>query len=682
MSIQPPIAPQKDYSYSIHGQTIHDPYFWLREKDNPEVIAYLRAENEYTEAILAPYQELREQLYQELKSRIKEDDSSPPAKWDNYYYYTRVEAGKQYTISCRKKDSLASPEEILLDNNQLAEGLPFFSLGIFDISPNHQILAYSFDTDGSETFTIFFKDLATGELLSDCLKSTYYGSAWANDSQTFYYVVLDENLRPYRLYRHRLGQPQEADELLYEESDPQFFIGLDKSRDDRYIFLCSDGKITSEVYFLEADDPQAQFQLIQPRQRGIEYEVVHHEGYFYILTNENAINFRVMRTPVSNYTKANWQEFIPHDPKVLIEGLDEFKDYLIIYDRYQGLERIRIYYFKDGQIHSIQFDDPTYTVFGSTNYEYDTHIFRFGYSSLVLPTTIYDYDLINHSRTVVKQDEIPGGYDPSLYTSERITATAHDGTAIPVSLVYKKDLKKNGTNPLYLYGYGAYGISMDAYFSSKRLSLIDRGFIWAMAHIRGGSELGRTWYEQGKFLHKQNTFLDFIACAEHLIQTGYTSKGNIAISGGSAGGLLIGAVLNMRPDLFRTAIANVPFVDVVNTMLDDSLPLTQLEYDEWGNPQDVTFYEYIRSYSPYDNVRSQDYPHILITAGLNDPRVTYWEPAKWTAKLRALKTDQNLLLLKTNMDAGHSGASGRYEYLKEIALEYTFLLITFDLVPR
>ena len=673
----PPTAPQKAYSYEIHGDTISDPYFWLREKDNPEVVQYLEAENAYTETVLAEYAEVREQLYQELKSRIKEDDSSVPAKSDNYYYYSRVEAGKQYNIYCRKKDSLDSPESIILDSNVLAAGMPYFSLGVFDVSPNHQLLAYSIDTDGSESYTVYFKDLASGELLSDRLENTYYSSAWSNDNQSFYYTVLDDNLRPYRLYRHRLGQLQSEDELIYEESDAQFFISCSKSRDDKYIFLSCDGKITSEVYFMSASDPQAKPNLIAPRERGIEYSVTHHEGYFYILTNENAQNFRILRTPVDSLDKRNWQEFLAHDPEVLLEDIDEFKDYLIISDRYRGLARLRIYYCKENSFYNIDFPDPVYAVFGSANYEYNTHVYRFGYSSLILPNTIYEYDLRSHTKQVLKQDEIPGGYDASLYTSERIYATSYDGTQVPISLVYAKNLAKDGSNPLYLYGYGSYGYSLDAYFSTKRLSLLERGFIWAMAHIRGGSEMGRKWYEDGKFLKKKNTFYDFIACAEHLIKEGYTSKGNIAISGGSAGGLLVGTVLNWRPDLLRAAIANVPFVDVLNTMLDDTLPLTQLEYDEWGNPQEREFYEYIRSYSPYDNVKAQNYPHILITAGLNDPRVTYWEPAKWTAKLRSLKTDQNLLLLKTNLSAGHGGASGRYEYLKEIALEYTFLLLTF-----
>lgn len=678
--MKPPIAPQKDYAYTIHGDQIEDNYFWLRDKDDPEVINYLSAENAYTEFVLNDYQQVREDLFQELKSRIKEDDSSPPAKSDNYYYYSRVETGKQYSISCRKKDSLEADEQIILDSNELAEGLSYFSLGVFNISLNHEILAYSTDTDGSERYTIFFKDLATGELLPDRLENTYYSSAWASDHQSFYYVVLDDNLRPYRIYRHRLGTPQTADELLYEEESAQFFLGLDQSQDDRYIFLAVDGKITSEVYFLSADDPSGKFQLIAPRQRGVEYDVTYHEGYFYILTNESAPNFKVMRTAISNYDRAEWTEFLAHDPEVLLEGISEFKDYLIISDRYQGLERLRIYYFSDGHIHNMQFDDPTYAVFGSANYEYDTHILRFGYSSLVMPSTIYDYDLTTHTKSIVKQDEIPSGYDPNLYTSERIYATSHDGTAVPISLVYAKSLVKDGTNPLYLYGYGSYGLSLDAYFSSKRLSLLERGFVWAMAHIRGGSEMGRHWYEDGKFLHKKNTFLDFVSCAEHLIRDNYTSVQKIVISGGSAGGLLVGAVLNLRPELFKAAIANVPFVDVLNTMLDDSLPLTQTEYDEWGNPHDRQFYEYMRSYSPYDNVSAKDYPNLLITAGLNDPRVTYWEPAKWTAKLRSMKTDHNLLLLKTNMDAGHSGASGRYEYLKEVALEYTFILLVFGLL--
>ncbi|NJK35015.1 MAG: S9 family peptidase [Oscillatoriales cyanobacterium SM2_2_1] len=679
MTPSAPIAPIHPHTYTLHGQTITDDYFWLRDRQDPQVMDYLQAENGYTEAVLEPQQELREQLYQELKSRIKEDDSSPPAKSDNYYYYSRVESGKQYRIHCRKRDSLDTAEEILLDGNELAETLPYFSLGIFDISLNHEILAYSVDSDGSESYTIRFKNLVTGALFPEELPHTYYSSAWGNDNQTFYYAVLDDAQRPYRIYRHHLGTPVTADELLYEETDSQFFIGVSKSNDDRYIFLDVDGSITSEVHLLSADDPTAKFQCFAPRQRGIEYDIFHHEGYFYIHTNEDALNFRLLKTPVTTTARSAWEEVIPHDPECLLEGVEEFKTFWVIYERRLGLQFLRIWDLRSGEKHEIEVNDPTYSIYGAANYEYDTEIFRFAYSSMVLPTTVYDYDVRSRQKVIVKQDEVPGGYDPDLYASERLWATAEDGQRVPISLVYAKSVPRDGSAPLYLTGYGAYGISSNAYFSSLRLSLLERGFVYAIAHIRGGSDLGRSWYESGKFLHKKNTFTDFIACAEHLIAQGYTTTGMVAISGGSAGGLLMGAAVNLRPDLFRAAIADVPFVDVLNTMLDDTLPLTQLEFDEWGNPQDEVYFNYIQSYSPYDNVTSQAYPHLLVTAGLNDPRVTYWEPAKWVAKLRRLKTDQNLLLLKTNMDAGHGGSSGRYERLKEEALEFTFLLRVFGM---
>jgi oligopeptidase B len=680
--MQPPHAAKLAHQIEIHGDPIVDDYFWLRDRENPQVMEYLNAENEYTEQVLQPHAELRERLFQELKARVKEDDNSVPVKKDDYYYYSRVAAGQQYSIHCRKKGDLDSPEEIILDENRLAEGKPYFQLGTFSISPNHQLLAYAEDTDGSETYTLRIKNLATGELLPESIANTYYSLEWVNDNQTFYYTVLDENLRPYRLYRHTLGESIERDELIYEEQDSQFFVGCDKSRDDRYIFLTTNGKITSEEYFVSADDPHGTFSIVTPRQKGHEYSVSHHDGSFYILTNDNAQNFRIMRTLVSQPQQQYWEEYIAHDPDRLIEGIDEFKDYLIISERYQGLGQLRAIELQNQASHYLEFDDPTYLVFGASNWEYDTQTFRFGYTSLVSPMTVFEYDLRSRSKTILKQNEIPGGYDPNQYHSERIFARSHDGVEVPISIVYRQDFKRDGTQPLYLYGYGSYGASLDPGFSTNRLSLLDRGFVYAIAHIRGGSELGRHWYESGKFLQKKNTFLDFVACAEHLIAEKYTSAGNIAIAGGSAGGLLVGATINLKPELFKAAIAQVPFVDVLNTMLDADLPLTQLEYDEWGNPADEEYYRYIRSYSPYDNVEAKAYPHLLITAGLNDPRVTYWEPAKWTAKLRDLKTDDNLLLLKTNLDSGHGGASGRYEYLKDIALEYTFLLTVFEKVSN
>jgi oligopeptidase B len=610
-----PVAAKIAHQIEIHGDTLVDDYFWLRDKDNPDTIAYLVAENAHTERVLAPEAELQQSLFQELKARVKEDDDSVPVKQDDYYYYSRVAAGKEYAIHCRKHGNLNNPEEIILDENQLAAGKPYFSLGTFAISPNHKLLAYAEDTDGSETYTLHIKNLDTGELLAEEIANTYYSLEWVNDNRTFYYTVLDENLRPYRLYRHTLGQPVETDELIYEETDAQFFVGCEKSRDDRYIFLGTSGKITSEQYFVSADDRQGKFEVILPRRKGHEYSAIHHEGYFYILTNDNAENFRIARTLVSQPQQEFWQEYIPHDPERLLESIDEFKDYFIIEERYRGLGQLRAIELKTQTSHYIEFDDPTYLVFGAANSEYEMQTFRFGYTSLVQPMTVFEYDLRSRTKTILKQNEVPGGYDSSQYRSERIMATSHDGVEVPISLVYRQDLRRDGSQPLYLYGYGSYGASIDPGFSTNRLSLLNRGFVYAIAHIRGGSELGRHWYESGKFLHKKNTFLDFIACAEHLVAQNYTSAGKIAISGGSAGGLLVGATLNIQPDLFKAAIAHVPFVDVLNTMMDDTLPLTPLEYDEWGNPADLEFYRYIRSYSPYDNVAAKAYPHLLITAG-------------------------------------------------------------------
>ena len=678
-SITPPIAPQKHYEFEIHNDKITDNYFWLKDKNNPEVLEYLHSENEFTDSILKPHSQLKEQIFSELKSRVIEDDSTVPAKSDDYYYYSKTLKNYQYRVYCRKRLSLENKEEILLDTNELAKGQSYFSLGDFDVSPDDKLLAYSIDLDGSEIYSLRFKNLATGVLLSDEILNISDSSVWGNDNQTFYYIALDENLRPYRVYRHFLGESIDKDELLYEESDPQFFVSCSKSRDDKYIFIETEGSDTSEVYFLDAHNSKDHPKLIEKRKKSIEYSVTHHDGSFYILTNHKAVNFRVAKTSLLTPQKKYWKEFIPHNEKCLIEGMEEFKEFMVIYERSEGLEKARILSLKDLSSHYIAFDDPAYSISEANNYEFDTPIFRFAYTSLTKPTSVYDYDTRSQTKTLLKEEQIPGGYDSNLYKSERILAPSHDGTLIPISLVYRKDLKKDGTHPLYLYGYGAYGVSLSTYFSSNRLSLLDRGFVFAIAHVRGGSEMGRHWYEDGKLLKKKNTFYDFIACAEHLINENYTQKGNIAISGGSAGGMLIGTAINLRPELFKAALADVPFVDVINTMLDDSLLLTQTEYNEWGDPHDKDYYDYIKAYSPYDNVTHQAYPHLLITAGFNDPRVPYWEPAKWTAKLRSLKTTDHLLLLKTNMEAGHGGASGRYDFLEEIALEYTFILLAFQI---
>lgn len=679
----PPVAKKIPHRIETHGDVRIDDYFWIREKTNPEVIALLNAENAYTEAALAPESKLRESLFEEMKARLKEDDASVPYKFDDYYYYTRMVPGEQYGVHCRKHLSLNSPEEILLDENALAKGKTYFNLGVFEVSPDHRWLAYSIDDDGSEKYTIFIKDLQTGLHSPETISNSHTSLEWAEDSATLYYTMLDENERPDRLLRHTRGDNPQNDVLIYQEADPQLFVYCSKSRSRKYIYLELQGKVTSEVRFVSADRPRDAFEVIEPRRRGILYSVTHHEDRFFIVTNDRVQNFRLVEAPVTAPGSANWKELRSGSPSLFIQDAETFRKHLILHERENGLEQIRIIDLENGSDHLIAMPEPTYALGGEVNAEFDTEIFRFTYTSLVTPNTVFDYDMRTRRLDVKKRQEIPSGYDPNLYKSERLFATAPDGTKVPISIVYKTDasrpFKKDGSHPLYLYGYGSYGLSMRPTFSTVRLSLLDRGFVYAIAHVRGGSEMGRAWYEDGKFLKKMNTFTDFLACAEQLIAEGFARKGDIAISGGSAGGMLVGAALNMKPELFKAAVADVPFVDVVNTMLDDTLPLTTIEYEEWGNPNDKTYYEYMKSYSPYDNVRATAYPHILATSGLNDPRVTYWEPAKWVARLRELKTNDNLLLQHINMEAGHGGASGRYDSLKDMALEYTFILKAFGM---
>lgn len=672
-NIVPPIARIIPKTDTLFGDVRVDNYFWLREKSNPEVMNYLEAENRYTEAAMKPTENLQELLYKELRSRIKETDLSVPEKMENYYYYTRLEEGKQYPIHCRKKGSLDAPEEILLDENALAAGHDYLEIGVFKISPDQNLLAFSVDTNGSEDYTLYVKDLKTNSLLSDKIPYTYYSAEWANDNQTIFYVIVDEAQRPYKIYRHTLGGDPQKDVLVYHETDQAYEADLEKTRSKEYLLIKLESETTSEVRYLKADNPADSFRVIQPRQHGVEYSVSHHGDKFFIVTNDQAKNFKLMEAPVQDPSKANWKEVIPGRDSVKIDGTDAFKNHLVVYERERGLKKIRIMNLTDNQDYYIDFPEPVYTFWPERNPDFNTSLLRFDYTSLITPRSVFDYNMDNKTRELKKRDEVLGGYDPKLYQSERIFAKAQDGVMIPLSLVYKKGLVKDGANPLYLYGYGAYGISSEPYFSSNIISLLDRGFIYAIAHVRGGEEMGRYWYDDGKLLHKKNTFTDFIACAEHLISEKYTSKDKLVINGASAGGLLIGAVTNMRPDLFKVVIANVPFVDVINTMLDPSLPLTVIEYEEWGNPREKVSYDYMRSYSPYDNVEAKNYPSMLITAGLNDPRVSYWEPAKWTAKLRANKTDKNLLMLKTKMESGHFGATGRYDELKDIAFEYAFI---------
>ena len=672
--VSPPVAKVDAKVDTLFGRTMVDNYHWLRDRGNPEVIAYLEAENEYTDKLMKHTGAFQEKLYQEIVSRIKETDLSVPVKRDEYYYYSRTEEGKQYSIYCRKKGSLDAPEEILLDVNQLAEGLEFTRLGIYEVSPNHRLLAFAVDTSGSERYTLRVKDLETGELFPDVIDSVATSFEWANDNKTFFYTVVDDTWRPFELYRHELGRPVNDDVLVLREDDEAFWLGVSKSKDMKYLFINLGSQTSSEVLFLDADRPTGSFRMIQQREHEMEYAVSHHRDHFYIVTNDEARNFKLVRTPVTRPSKENWQEVIPHRKDVKLDRIEAFRDYMALYERENGFRQIRIRDIASDQTHRIEFPEPVYTCWGEYNPDFNGGILRFTYMSLVTPRSVYDYDMKTRERELKKQKEVLGGYDPEQYQSERIYAVAPDSTLVPVSMVYRKGMIKDGCNPLYLYGYGAYGISMDPYFSSSRLSLLDRGFIYATAHIRGGGEMGRYWYDDGKLLHKKNTFTDFIAVAEYLIAEKYTSPDKLVCSGGSAGGLLIGAVVNMRPDLFKAVVAEVPFVDLMNTMLDEDIPLTVIEYEEWGNPNEKEYFDYMLSYSPYDNVAAGDYPDMLIRAGLNDTRVQYWEPAKWTAKLRAMKTDRNRLLLKTNMGAGHGGVSGRYSHLRELAFDYAFVL--------
>lgn len=671
--LTPPQAARIPHKLQAHGDNRVDEYFWLNKRDNPEVIRYLNAENAYLEATLKHTETLQKTLYQEMKARIKEDDSSAPYRHGNYYYYTRFEKNKEYPIYCRKKGSLDAAEEILLDANQLAKGHSYFQVGGLELSPNHQMLAYAVDTQGRRIYTIHFKDLTTGKTLTDRITEVTPDMAWANDNQTLFYVKQNpKTLRSERLLRHALGSSQETS--VYFEPDETFSLHIERSISDKYLLLGINSTLTTEYRYLNAHTPTGDWQVLQPRERGHEYYVSHADDQFFILSNQNARNFRVMVTKDNKPSKENWQEFVPHREDTLIESIEIFRNFFVLQERNQGLTRLRVSDRKSNASHFIDFGEATYSAQLGFNPEYDTNELRYEYDSLTTPSSTYDYGMANKQKILRKQKEILGGFNAKHYHAERLFATAEDGTQIPISLVYRKDIPKSATRPLLLYAYGSYGHSMDANFNPQRLSLLDRGFSFAIAHIRGGSEMGRSWYEDGKLLKKKNTFTDYIACASHLIKHGYTSPKHLYAYGGSAGGLLMGAIVNMRPDLFHGVIAAVPFVDVITTMLDSSIPLTTGEYDEWGNPNNKTYYDYMLSYSPYDQVRKQAYPHMLVTTGLHDSQVQYWEPAKWVAKLRTLKTDNHMLLLKTNMEAGHGGASGRFHRLKEIALDYAFLL--------
>ncbi len=675
-----PTAPKRPHEITQHGYTRIDNYYWMRDRNDPEVLKYLHAENDYLEEIMGHTRSLQETLYTEMKARIRETDSTVPERRGEYYYYSRTEEGKQYPIYCRKRGSLDSREEILLDQNELAEGKCFCSMGALIVSPDGNKLAYSLDIEGREVYTIYIKDLVTGALLPEFIVNTfgsvYYhtGIEWANDSQTLFYLTLDASQRPCKVLRHRLGTEPEQDQLVLHDEDEAYSLFIHKSRDGKFIFTNHHSTRATEMWFLSADEPDGKLRLLSPRRDGVEYYAAHHQGCFYIVTNDQAENFKLVKASVDAPQRENWEEVIPHRDDVLIDYVETFKDYLVLYERRNGLRQIRISSFGAmSNVRYIEFPEPVYSVDLEGNPEFEVDILRFNYSSPITPHSVIDYHMDTGQWELIKQD-IPDGYDRSQYITERIHATAPDGKQVPISIVHRKDLKKDSNNPTLLYGYGSYGSVIDADFNSDRLSLLDRGFIFAIGHVRGGSDLGRAWYESGKMLKKKNSFTDFIACAEHLIREGYTSNKKLAILGGSAGGLLVSACLTMRPDLFQAVINKVAFVDVVTTMSDPSIPLTSLEWDEWGNPQVREHFEYMLSYSPYDNVRRTAYPNILITAGFNDPRVAYWEPAKFAAKLREMKTDDNILLLHTNYDAGHAGASGRYDHLKEVAIDFAFLI--------
>lgn len=674
--MQAPIAQKKPQLLEIHGHQRTDDYYWMNDRENPEVIAYLNSENDYLKSVMRPTEAFQKALFEEMKGRIKEDDQTVPYYKSGYYWYVRYEKGGEYPIYCRKKESKEGIEEIILDVNKLAEGKSYYQVGGTSTTPDQKTLAFAVDEVGRRIYTIHFKNLETGEISNESIPEITGNLVWAADNSTLFYSKQDpETLRSHRIYKHKLGTDWSLDQLIFEESDEEFSCMVHKSKTEEYLFIHSESTISSEMRFLKADQPDGKFQILQARIPHLEYAADHFGEFFWIKTNENAQNFKLVKTPISNTEKENWVDVIGHRSDVLLEDFDLFSRYLVTQERSNGLTQIQIKPW-DGTGFSLQFEDETYTAWVSTNPEFDTAILRYGYNSLVTPSSVFDYNMITGERVLLKQQEVIGGHNPELYHSERVWAKADDGSLAPISLVYKKSLfSKTGTSPLLLYSYGSYGYSMDAYFSSNRLSLLDRGFVFAIAHVRGGEDLGRHWYEQGKMLNKRNTFTDFIACAEHLISERYTSPQHLYAMGGSAGGLLVGAVINLRTDLFNGAIANVPFVDVVTTMLDESIPLTTGEFQEWGNPKEKEYYDYMLSYSPYDNVKAKAYPNLLVTSGLHDSQVQYWEPTKWVAKLRELKTDNNLLLLDTNMDAGHGGASGRFNALKELALEYAFLLM-------
>jgi oligopeptidase B len=675
---KPPKAPRRPKVLEKHGDRRVDPYYWMREKGNPEVIAHLKAENAYTDAIMAPTEELREQLYREIVGRIQETDTSAPSFFKGYWNYTRTVEGLDYEIYCRRPGSMDAPEQVLLDGNELASGHHYFDLGFVEASPDQNMLAYAADYTGAELFELRFRDLSTGAELEDVLHEVYYGAAWASDNKTFLYTKADAAMRPFQVWRHRLGTPNTQDVLVLQEDDERFELSVEPTKSERYIIFSSTSQVTAECSFVDADAPGAAPKMIEPRRQGIEYSADHQEDRFLILTNDGARNFRLMAAPVSNPGRVSWVELVRERDSVRLNFVDVHKNHVVLGERSEGLQKLEVLETGTGALHVVEQPEAAYTAFPGSSPVYDSDVMRFFYTSLTAPFSAVDYDMRTRQRTLVKEQPVRGGYNRDDYVTERLWATAPDGVKVPISVVRKRDVERSGDNPTLLYGYGAYEISNDPMFDPVRLSMLERGFVFAIAHVRGGGEMGRRWYEDGKFLNKTNTFTDFVACATHLIELRYTSPAKLAIRGRSAGGLLIGAALNTRPDLFACAVAQVPFVDVVTTMLDETVPLTVTEYEEWGNPNDVEYYHYMKGYSPYDNVREAKYPAILVTAGLNDPRVSYSEPAKWVAKLRESKQHTRVLLLQVEMIAGHSGPSGRYESWREEAFITAFVLSQLD----
>ena len=674
---QIPIAKKVPQELTIHNDVRIDNYYWLNDKNNPEVIDYLNAENAYTKQMTGHTQEFQKSLFEEMKGRIKEDDSSVPYKLNGYWYLTKYEAGRDYPIYVRKKKTLEAEEELLFDCNDMAKGLSYFNLGGISISPDNTLAAFSTDTVSRRQYTIQIKNLITGEIYSDKILNTTGSATWANDDKTLFYSMKDEvTLRSHKIFKHKLYSDSKTDIEVFHETDETFNTFVYKSKSKKYLIIGSSSTLSSEYRFLDADAPDGRFNIFQERTKKLEYSIAHYNGSFYIISNkDDATNFKISKTSEKTTGKENWQDVIPHRASVLIEDIEIFKDYLVVNEREHGLNKLRIISWNKEEDYYLPFNSETYTTYIGNNPDFESDMLRYGYNSLTSPSSVIDYNLKTKQSEIKKELEVLGGtFKKENYESQRIWATASDGVKIPISLVYKKGIALDGSNPLLQYAYGSYGSTIDPSFSSIRLSLLDRGFIYAISHVRGSEYLGRKWYECGKLLTKKNTFTDFIACSKYLIQEKYTSNQHLYAYGGSAGGLLMGAIININPELYHGVLAAVPFVDVVTTMLDDTIPLTTGEYDEWGNPNELRYYNYMKSYSPYDNVEEKDYPNMLVTTGLHDSQVQYWEPAKWVAKLRDMKTDSNKLLLHTDMDSGHGGASGRFESLKEVALEYAFLL--------